>query len=604
MADLRDLLPFTKKLSLLHMDADAGVRKPVSESMKKIFSLVDDTETGYEGLSSFKINQHDIVVMDANVPNMTNMQLINNIKTAKPEQHIIYTTENDLSMDEVVTLINAGVSAYLKKPYTVESLLETIAPSVKIAYKQMQQRELLERTQTVKEQHEYVIQTSKEREQKLKDELLYERKRLGRLMQQIKELEKGKEKTADKSPAVKHVNELTGAASKLALQEALKSKISKALLYLNIDNFDMINTIYGMGQGNKVLVETVKRLEKFLPNNGSLFHITADEFVILLNEPVENQEKIFAEQILSLFREAPIEIEENSYKINFSIGADRGEGMQLFVQAKAASKEAKEHGGACVRFYQADSDYMLTQRRNLYWIRMVKEAIEHDKLIPYYQPIVSNTDSSMQHYEVLCRIENKEGKLIDASEFIDIAKKAGLVTQISRIIIDKAFKHFSSNHYLFSININRYDLEEQYLEELLLYKCDRYGIVPKRVYLELVEDISISNSEVIIKQIQRLRDAGFHIAVDDFGTEHSMLSRMLQVQADFIKIDSTFIQDLATNQFHRVVVENIVAFARKTGMKTVAEHVDSESLHRIVHDLGVDYSQGYYIGKPVSKSRM
>ncbi len=599
MADLRDLLPFTKKLSLLHMDADGSIRKPVAESISKIFSQVDDAETGYEGLNYFKINQHDIVILDANVPNMTNMQMINNIKTAKPQQHIIYTTGKDLNTDEVIMLINAGISAYLKKPYTVEALLDAMAPSVKIAYQQMQQRELLKRTQTVKDQHEHVIQTSKECEQKLKDELLYERKRLGRLMQRSKELEKQVEVVGNEKPVVHHVNELTGAASKLALQEALKSKTSKALIYLNIDNFDMINTVYGMGNGNKVLVETAKRLQKFLPNNGSFFHITADEFVILFDEPIENQEKIFAEQILSLFKEVAIEVDEDHYYINFSIGMDKGEGMQLFVQAKAASKEAKEYGGACARYYRYDSDYMLDQRRNLHWMRTLKDAIKHDRLFPYYQPIVSNTDSSMQYYEVLCRIEDKHGKLIDANDFIDIAKKAGLSTQISRIIIDKAFKYFSRHPHLFSININRYDLEEQYLEKLLLDKCERYGIVPKRVYLELVEDTSMVNSEMISKQIQRLHNAGFHIAVDDFGTEHSMLSRMLQMQADFIKIDNTFIKDLATNQFHRIVVENIVEFARKTGMKTVAEHVDSEALHRIVHDLGVDYSQGYYIGKPV-----
>lgn len=603
MADLRDLLPYTKKLSLLQMDSDGNLGRAVAESMGKIFAQVEYAEGGYDGLNLFKINQHDIVILDANVPNLTSMQMIHNIKTAKAEQHIIYTTDKALPTDELIALVNAGVSALLQKPYTIESLLDAIAPLANVAYRQMQTKELVERMQTVKEQHEHIIETTQTREQKLKDELLYERKRLGRLMQRNKELENEVANITKQSPTVQHVNELTGAASKLALQEALKPNGKKALLYLNIDNFDLINTVYGMGQGNKVLIETVRRLEKFLPNNARLFHITADEFVVLLIDPVESQEKVFAEQILSLFKEAPIDVQENDYNINFSIGIDKGEGMQLFAQAKAASKEAKEHGGACARTFKADSEYMLAQRRNLYWIRTIKEAIDQDNLIPYYQPIVSNTDSSMQHYEVLCRIQDKSGKLINAESFIEVAKKAGLVTQISRIIIDKAFKHFSGNHFLFSININRYDLEEEYLEELLLYKCDRYGIAPKRVYLELVEDTGMTNSQVIVKQIQRLRDAGFHIAVDDFGTEHSMLSRMLQMQADFIKIDSTFIKDLATNQFHRMVVENIVAFAKKTGMKTVAEHVDSEELHQIVHDLGVDYSQGYYIGKPLPASR-
>jgi diguanylate cyclase (GGDEF)-like protein len=598
MEDIRELLPLTKKLSVLHMDPDTALRQVVNESLGKMFHLADESGSGYDGLNTFKINQHDIVILDITTPDLTPPQMVTNIKNVKPEQHIILTYATALKPEELLGYANLGISAFLPKPYTIEQLLATMTLSIRITYKQVQIKDNLQRTQTLKEQNENIIDASKQREQKLKDELLYERKRLGRLMQTNKELEKKVSELGVQTPVAQHVNELTGAASKMALQEALKHKSSKSILYLNIDNFDMINTIYGMGQGNKVLVATVKRLEKFLPKNGSLFHITADEFVILLDDPVENQEKMFAEQILSLFKEAPITVDDNTYNINFSIGLDRGEGMQLFVQSKAASKEAKEHGGACARAFRPDSDYMLKQRRNLYWAKKIKDAIEDDRLIPYFQPIISNSDQSMRHFEVLSRIVSEEGKIIPAEEFIEVAKRTGVVTQISRVIIDKAFKHFSQNKFHFSINVNRYDLEEDYLLDLLLYKCDRYHIEPSRVYLELVEDTSLTNSEFMINQIKKLRETGFHIAVDDFGTEHSMLSRMLQVQADFIKIDSTFIQDLPKNHFHRMVVQNIVEFARKTGMKTVAEHVNSEELQQIVNDLGVDFSQGYYIGKP------
>ena len=603
MAELQDLLPFTKKLSLLFVDTQDSVRNSLCTSLKKIFALVDEASDGYDALNLYKINQYDIVVIDSIVPNMPAMQLIKNIKSIKPGQQIIFTVPALPNAEELMLLVNLGLEGCLVKPYGIEKLLGAISESVQIAYQRMQQNELLERLKTTKTQQENLLEDAKRGEQKLKDELMYERKRLGRLMQAQKELQERIDIYEEKLGTIRNVNELTGAASKHALQEAIKGSRPKALLYLNIDNFDMINSIFGMGQGNKVLLETVKRLESFLPSNAKLFHITADEFVVLLNDPVATQEDMLAEQIAALFKEAPIEVDNNRYNIQFSIGLDRGEAASIFAHAIDASKEAKAQGGGCIRRYRSDSDYIVSQRHNLYWINLVREAIEANRLTAYYQPIISNTDNSVQHFEVLCRIIDPKGQVISAERFIKAAILAGLSTQISRIVIDKAFKDFSGNSHRFSININKSDLEAEYLESFLTYKCERYNVAPERVYLELVEDSSMNNAPHMMQQIERLRSLGFHIAVDDFGTEHSMLSRMLQLQADFIKIDSTFIKDLSTNPFHRLVVENIVQFAKRAGMKTVAEHVDSEELYHIVHDLGVNYSQGFYIGKPSAAAK-
>lgn len=598
MAELQDLLPFTKKLSLLYIDRDVQTRTPICVALSKIFSLVDEAVDGYEGLNYYKINQHDIIIMDSQLPNMTGSQLIKNIKTFKPDQHIIYLSGEPLAGPELIDLINNGINGYVVKPFDLSILLDSMQSSSSVMYKQMQLKNELTRVKTLKQQQDRVLDDAQTKEKKLRDDLLYERKRLGRLMRAQNELEKSVDTYQEQLGTVRNINELTGAASKYALQEALKKEVDKALIYLNIDNFDHINTVYGMGQGNKVLLKTVKRLATYLPHNGTLYHITADEFVILLERPVEAQEHVLAGQIQALFQEAPLETDGGIYNITFSIGIDKGAGMNLFVHAKTASKEAKAYGGGCMRYYRDDSEFIVMQRQNLYWLRLVREAIAEDKLFPYYQPIINNVDSSVQHYEVLSRLEDKNGELISAEHFIGIAIEAGLSTQISRIVIDRAFKHFSQNSYSFSININRYDLAEEYLEEFLLYKCARYDLSPERVYLELIQDVQMHNSPQMIEQIKGLRDAGFHIAVDDFGIEHSMLSRMLQVQADFIKIDSTFIEDLLDNKFHRMVVENIVEFAKKSGIKTVAENVDSEELYRLVHDLGVDYSQGFYIGRP------
>lgn len=600
MAELQDLLPYTKKLSILYIEPDDVLREKVVALLRKIFNMVDEANDGYDALNNFKINHHDIVVYDLETPNSFGLQLLQNLKAGDVRQEVIITAKQ-IKPEELVAMINVGISGYALKPYKMSEFLSILQRSAANAYQHVQNNELLERTKKHKQQQEKLIELSDEKELKYKEQISYERKRIGRLLMRQKELEAQVETLSAEVNNVKLKNELTGLPSKYALQKSLSKEGPKALIYLNIDHFDLINSVYSMGYGNKVLKECALRLEKYLPSNAHLYHITADEFAILLMGPVAEQEKLLADQVLSLFKEAPIVINEYSFDLLFSIGITRGEGAELFVRAKSASKESKSLGGAMVSVFDANSEYMKIQRNNLFWIKEIRLAMEEDRLITYYQPIIDNKENTTTHYEVLCRMLDAKGVLSDASKFIGPLRVAGLVSQVTRVVIDKAFKYFSGNSFNFSINISREDLQENYLENFLQYKCDTYHINPKRVYLEIVEDSALANTELIITQIQNLRALGFHITVDDFGSEYSIFSRMLRFHADFIKIDQTFVSDLDTNLAHRLVVENIVSFAKKTGIKTVAEHVESKTLQEQVNALGVDFSQGYYIGRPAAE---
>jgi EAL domain-containing protein (putative c-di-GMP-specific phosphodiesterase class I) len=142
------------------------------------------------------------------------------------------------------------------------------------------------------------------------------------------------------------------------------------------------------------------------------------------------------------------------------------------------------------------------------------------------------------------------------------------------------------------------DLHEDYLVKFLEYKCEKYSIEPSRVYLELVEDIILCTSKAVDEQIGRLKQSGFHVIVDDFGTDKSAYSRMFDLEAEYIKIDGTFIKKLLGNKEQQLIVKSIIDFAKKSNIKTIAEHVETEEIYKIVKELGVDYSQGFYIGKP------
>jgi len=576
MAELKDLYSSTSTLSLLYIDENQKFLTTISTSLSEVFMRVDDANDATIGMGYLKFHKYDIVILDSISDIMAVNQLIKNIKKIHPFIEIIVTIQ-EKSQSELIDIYKLNVATVLEKPFNVSALLdEVLYVALKIKSSRAFQDKDLE---------------------KLNDDLLYERKRIGRSMLNEKKLKEQIEQYKDTAYVNKNIHELTKLPSKYALQSAIDGT-KQSLLYINIDHFDFINTTYGMGKANKLLKECGKRLGLFLPKNARLYHITADEFIILIDDPSSGQETLLSSQIQALFKESEIEFDEYSHSIVFSIGIDSGEGKKLFVNAKAASKEARYFGGNQILNYDAHSQYMKNQRESLYWINVLKKAFDDDRIITYYQPIISNASTQTKHYEVLCRLLDDDNNLVDAKKFIHSAKLVGLITQITRTVIDKTFKKFKDNKYNFSINISMHDLHEAYLTEFLTYKCQRYSISADRVHLEIVEDVIIAESESTDKQIQELQEAGFHVIVDDFGTDKSAYSRMFELHAEYIKIDGSFIKELTKSSSHQLVVKSIVDFAKKSGIKTIAEHVESEEVYKIVKELGIDYSQGYYLAKP------
>ncbi len=597
MVELQDLLPYTKKLKLLCVDGDDATRQSLVKTFSRIFAQVDDAADGYDGLNHYKINQHDLIITETDLENYSASQMIEQIKKITPSQHVIAISKSK-DVETLLTWSNMGISGFVPKPIGMQTLLESMYRSCTQLYSTAQKVQQADASQQIKEQKRKLQEHYEAIEKKLNDALAYERKRLGRLLGQEKELQARLDEQGRLIESIRYKDDLTGLANQRALKHAMSEPGDKALLFMNIDHFDAINTIYGMGYGNKVLKETASRLERFLPNNTKLFRISADEFVVLISAPVANQELMLSQQILAMFQQSAIVVEDIEFDITFSIGMDRGAHNKLFVHAKTASAEARQKGRAQMVVFKNDSEYVKTQRETLYWVQTVKDALQNDRVMSYYQPIYNNETGNIEKYEALCRILDKNGKILSAGSFIDSAAFAGLMTKISRIMIDKAFKHFQSNMYAFSLNISSQDFDEGYLEEFLQYKCDYYNINPQRVYIEVVESVSMNESEDTLSQIKRLRAKGFNITIDDFGIEQSVFSRLLRMEAKTIKIDSSFIENLDTNLSNQMIVENIVAFAKRIGAKTIAEFVNTQQVHKKVCELGIDYSQGYYIGEP------
>jgi len=382
-----------------------------------------------------------------------------------------------------------------------------------------------------------------------------------------------------------------------SLYQKIKNSKNDALILIDIDNFDIINTLYGMDMGDKVLAKVAGYLYKMAPKNSSLHRLNADEFVFLLNNPPTNQTDIISKQIKSFFELTHFQIEGINFNLRVSIGMAYGTSKSLFHHAKIALKEAKDNGKNSIVPFRTNSPFLKKQRKTLYWINEVRSALEENRVLAYYQPIFDNASGKVLKYEALCRLEDTNHNIIQPQEFIHAARIGGLITNVTRAMIDNAFKMFSGTDNEFSINVTREDFNEGYILAFLKRKCHLYDIAPSQIFIEVVEDISFELMDGYLEQLQSLSNHGFKLAIDDFGTESSNYSRLLNIKADYLKIDGRFIENIDQNVNTQIIVESIVTFAKRIGARTIAEYVNSPSVLKKIQEIGVDFAQGYYIGK-------
>jgi len=223
--------------------------------------------------------------------------------------------------------------------------------------------------------------------------------------------------------------------------------------------------------------------------------------------------------------------------------------------------------------------------------------ILNDQIEPYFQAIQEISTGKITKYEVLARgVVGDE--IVEPRYFLQSASRLGILTSVTKTIIKKSFKYFKDKDCSFSINLTERDLLEGYLHEFLQDKLTLYSIEPSRVTFEILESVVVDqNFKVISQQIKELKEMGFHIAIDDFGIENSNFNRLLEMNADVIKVDGAFVSKLKENEKMALIVQTIVSLAKSLDIKTVAEFVKDEYTYEAVKELGIDYAQGYFIGK-------
>ncbi|SER05285.1 diguanylate cyclase (GGDEF) domain-containing protein [Amphritea atlantica] len=392
---------------------------------------------------------------------------------------------------------------------------------------------------------------------------------------------------------------LTALPNQSKLKVQLKNCIAmQSLLLINLDNFRFINTAYGPSFGDLFLCQVAQMLQQQFPE-AELYRINADEFALYYRLPTDLQQQI--ERFREYLFGHPLKIDDQLFSVTFTAGGASGR-KNLLEQAVQAMSQAKARGKNRYHIYDAERDEpdQALRREYIRWNAMLHQALNEGRVKPYFQGVRDNSSGDIVSYEALVRLEDS-GKVYTPYHFFNAVRLSGLFPTITRLVIDKGLAEIAGSGLILSVNITEDDLLLEYLEAYLTEKTAAYGVAPEQVVLEILEGISSSGKKNHIAQLIRLKDLGYKLAIDDFGTEYSNFERLLELHVDFVKIDAKYIKNIATDRKSYEITRAIVFFARNAGIKTVAEFVHNDAVQQVVESLGIDYSQGYLFSEPVAK---
>lgn len=393
-------------------------------------------------------------------------------------------------------------------------------------------------------------------------------------------------------------DKLTGLPNRFKLNEELGVNQTMTLMIVNIDDFSFVNDSYGFDIGDKLLLQVKHKLLKTLePYKMDIYHLEADVFAALYKDRIDEKINELVETIKLSLSDVIYEIDGISLHISMTVGIVKDDVSNMIQKAETALREARMIGKSRVEIYSDKLQIIQQVYNNNKWASWIRDALDSDKILVYYQPIVECATGNIVKYEALVRLE-KEGVVYSPFHFLSAARYAGLLHKLTRRVIQIAFERFSGSWLSVSINITDVDLMESGFIDFIESMRMKYSLEGNQICFELLEETSLSENRLAQKQIRSLLDFGYRIVIDDFGVQCSNFAQMGTVELDSIKIDGKFIKDLDENIHSRNVTESIVFFATKAGFSLVAEFVHSSEIYELVRSLGIQYAQGYYLGEP------
>ena len=396
------------------------------------------------------------------------------------------------------------------------------------------------------------------------------------------------------------------------IETALQSGGVGALLFLDIDHFKYINDNLGHRMGDQLIVGVGSVLRDAMRGvNGELFRLGGDEFAIHLPAALRKEAIDAAERALEAVRRYRFQAGDNKVISNLAASAGialypfhGADVLALMSNVDIAMYQAKDLGRNRHILFDQASDSLRSTHRRIHWAKKLRDALDEDRLVLFQQPVVRLKNSKPVHHEILVRIRDENGGHILPGNFVEIAESLGLIQEIDMRVVEKLLAYLRSSGQAdkklrYFINLSRVSISDQHWIQRFLAMLRGSGVNPNQLVFEITETAAMSEIDVTLTFIKRLKEMGCRFALDDFGAGFSSFYYLKRFDVDYLKIDGSFIRDLATDEGSRIFVRALNDVAHGLDKQVIAEWVETPEVLNLLLGMGTQFGQGFLFQRPV-----
>ena len=407
-------------------------------------------------------------------------------------------------------------------------------------------------------------------------------------------------------------DELTGLLNRAHLRDEISEAIeraatdgeSAAYLLAGIDDLGAINADFGFESADTVIVELSNRLSKELGSRGKIGRVAGTKFGIVVNRCSDDCLRDICARLMNVVRESVVETRKGGVAASICLGAVKlpehaDSANTAMARSEAALDAAKRQGKSSWSIFSEKTDTISMRRRNTHMSDVILTALNERRIRLAFQPIVSDLGEAPRKFECLIRMRGEDGQEIPAPEFILPAERLGLVHLLDRRVLELAINTLAvcPNIHL-NVNISMETVKDFVWAEGYLSHLRANQELAKRITVELTETKVIDAIDASIEFVSELKKIGCSFGIDDFGAGYTSFRNLKAMDIDILKIDGSFVTGVSSSRDNQLFVRTLLDLARNFGMKTVAEWVDNEADAMLLKGLGVDFLQGFLLGKP------
>jgi len=526
-------------ITVLYCEDETDLRMVTGDVIKQFTKEVFLAEDGKKGLELFKehANKIDLIITDVNMPEMNGLEMAREIKAINHNIPIIVATAFSNS-SYLLEAIDLGIDKYVLKPIDIKKLFSV-----------------------------------------MKQSLLYH---------ELQDL---------------YRDNFTHLPNRNALIRNLKMEESAIIALIDIDDFSIMNELYSESVGDEILLQFSKYIQnKFPENEFTTFRVGADKFVVHAHDSSMTQDdlEVRCKEFVNTINENGLIVNESriNFGITIAIASSKEDGTYDKVQRVLNMAKSK-----FIPVMQYDEKIHETHKNfeeNFKWIKKLRDGLTDGHFKAHFQSIVDAKTQEIYKYESLIRYIEDDGTVISPFVFLPIAKKAKLFSGIIKLMVQECLDFIRTKGITVAVNISFDDIRTKDTYNFVMDLLEKNKDITHQLHFELLETEEIEDYEMVKNFINKVHTYGCQVGVDDFGAGYSNFNMIEALKVDFIKIDGSLINSVDVDENQAIIVDTIAGYAKRTGIKTVAEFVSKESIYNKINELGIDYAQGYFFGKPIS----